>query len=271
MVDFLPPVAPLFVPASRPDRFHKADQSGADAIILDLEDAVAPADKERARDAVISHIADLKSSVIVRINAPGTPWHEGDLDALARLKNLAIMLPKAERPEEIMNAVLRINRNVPVIALIETAVGLARLPDLMSAENVVMVAFGSVDFSLDLGCAHERLALLNARSEIVWRSRAARRAAPLDGVTTDLSNPEITKDDARHAAALGFGGKLAIHPKQVEQIRQAYRPDEQTVAWARNIVAQTASGEAIQVNGEMVDRPVIERARLILSRATNDN
>ncbi|CUX48315.1 Citryl-CoA lyase [Agrobacterium deltaense Zutra 3/1] len=270
MVDFLPPVAPLFVPASRPDRFHKADQSGADAIIFDLEDAVAPADKENARDAVIAQISGLKSTVIVRINAPGTPWHEADLEALARLKDVAIMLPKAERPEEITNAVRRINRSVPVIALVETAAGLARLPDLLSAKNVVMAAFGSVDFSLDLGCAHERLALLAARSELVWRSRAARRAAPLDGVTTDLTNPEVIKDDARHAVALGFGGKLASHPKQVEQIRQAYRPDEQTVAWARNIVAKTASGEAIQVNGEMVDRPVIERARLILSRATSE-
>ncbi|CAN7599036.1 HpcH/HpaI aldolase/citrate lyase family protein [Pararhizobium sp. LjRoot238] len=267
MVDFRPPVAPLFVPASRPDRFHKADESGADAIILDLEDAVAPTDKERARDAVIGHLAGLKSPVIVRINASGTPWHEGDLEALTGLKDVTIMLPKAERPEEITNAVLRIGRSVPVIALIETAVGLARLPDLLSVENVVMAAFGSVDFSLDLGCAHERMALLNARSEIVWRSRAARRAAPLDGVTTDLSNPEMTKDDVRHAAALGFGGKLAIHPKQVEQIRQAYRPDEQTVTWACNIVSKTASGEAIQVNGEMVDRPVMARARLILSRA----
>ncbi|MEK1933608.1 MAG: CoA ester lyase [Pararhizobium sp.] len=267
MVDFLPPVAPLFVPASRPDRFHKADQSGADAIILDLEDAVAPADKEGARDAVVAHVAGLKSAVIVRINARGTPWHEADLDALAGLNDVTIMLSKAERPEEITNAVLRIGRRIPVIALVETAVGLARLPDLLSTDNVVMAAFGSVDFSLDLGCAHERLALLGARSEIVWRSRAARRAAPLDGVTTDLTNPEVIEDDARHAAALGFGGKLAIHPKQVEAIRQAYRPDERTVAWARNIVSKTASGEAIQVNGEMVDRPVIERARLILSRA----
>lgn len=267
MVDFLSPVAPLFVPASRPDRFHKADQSGASAIILDL----APADKDSAREAVVAHIAGLRSTVIIRINAPGTSSHEADLDALARLKDVVVMLPKAERPEEIKNVVRRISRNLPVIALVETAAGLAQLPDLLSVDNVVMAAFGSVDFSLDLGCAHDRLALLAARGEIIWRSRAARRAAPLDGVTTDLANPEVTKDDARHAAALGFGGKLAIHPKQVEQIRQAFRPDEKTVAWARNIVSKTASGEAIRVDGEMVDRPVIESARLILSRADIEN
>jgi citrate lyase subunit beta/citryl-CoA lyase len=271
MVDFRPPVAPLFVPASRPDRFHKADQSGADAIILDLEDAVAPADKERARDAIIAHIAGLKSTVIVRINAPDTPWHLADVDALSRFDGTTLMLPKVERPEDIAFVVRRIGRDPPVIALVETARGLARLSEILVMENVVMAAFGSVDFSLDLGCAHERLPLLTARSEIVWRSRAAGRLAPLDGVTTDLNDAGFLDADARHAVELGFGGKLAIHPKQARPILAAFQPNDEACAWARRILASAPTDEAVRIDGEMIDRPVIERARKILERVRSEH
>lgn len=161
----------------------------------------------------------------------------------------------------------RVARDVSIIALVESAVGLANLPAVLASSGVVAVAFGSVDFSLDLGCAHDRLTLLAARSEIVWRSRAASRAAPIDGVTTDLSNLDITEDDARHAMKMGFGGKMAIHPRQIEPIGNAFRPSENEIAWARDIVGAASSGEAIKVNGEMVDRPVIERARRMLRRA----
>ncbi|RUX77064.1 CoA ester lyase [Mesorhizobium sp. M7A.F.Ca.US.006.04.2.1] len=267
MVSFVTPVVPLFVPGSRPDRFAKADNSGADAVILDLEDAVAPGDKDRARDAVVGYAARLKSPVIVRINPVGTPWHEADIDAVRRFDGVSIMLSKAERAEDIADMARHITRNVSVIALVESAVGLANLPDILATPDVVAVAFGSVDFSLDLGCAHDRLTLLAARNELVWRSRAAGRAAPIDGVTTDLSSPEITEDDARHAMKMGFGGKMAIHPRQIEPIRVAFRPSDNEIIWARDIVGAASSGEAVQVNGEMVDRPVIERARRILRRA----
>jgi citrate lyase subunit beta/citryl-CoA lyase len=266
MVTFVPPVAPLFVPASRPDRFHKADASGADAVILDLEDAVAPADKDSARELLLTHAAELKSFIVVRINGAGTPWHEADLDAVARLEHTAVMLPKAELSDDIASAASRLGRNVPFIPLVETAAGLARLPEILSARNFVMAAFGSIDFAVDLGCSHDRLALLAARSELVWRSRAANRAAPLDGVTTDLQSSATTEDDARHASELGFGGKLAIHPNQIEPILDAFRPDARSIVWANEVLAATSSGKAVKVHGEMVDRPVIERARQILAR-----
>ncbi|MCA0050248.1 CoA ester lyase [Mesorhizobium sp. B283B1A] len=267
MVSFVTPVAPLFVPGSRPERFAKADGSGAEAVILDLEDAVAPGDKDRAREAIVAYAATLKSPVVVRINAAGTPWHEADIDAVRRLDGVSVMLPKAERSEDIADLVRHMARSVSVVALVESAVGLANLPDILATSGVVAVAFGSVDFSLDLGCAHDRLTLLTARNEIVWRSRAAGRAAPIDGVTTDLGSPEITEDDARHAMKMGFGGKMAIHPRQIEPIRVAFRPSDNEIFWARDIVGAASSGEAVQVNGEMVDRPVIERARRILRRA----
>lgn len=267
MVGFATPVAPLFVPGSRPERFAKADDSGADAVILDLEDAVSTQDKDRAREAVAANALPLKSPVIVRVNARGTPWHEADIEAIRRLDGVSVMLPKTERAEDIVAMTESIARGVDVIALIESAAGLANLGEILAAPGVVALAFGSLDFALDLGCAHDRLTLLAARSEIVWRSRAAGRAAPIDGVTTDLSNPEATEDDAHHATKLGFGGKMAIHPKQVEPIRRAFRPGQNEIDWARCIVAASADGQAVRLNGEMVDRPVVERARQILRRA----
>lgn len=269
MVSFVTPVVPLFVPGSRPDRFAKADGSGADAVILDLEDAVAPGDKDRARDAVLGHAAALGSPVIVRVNAADTPWHGADVDAVRRLDGVAVMLPKAGRPEDIAGMARRMGRDVAVIALIESAAGLANLPDILAAPGLVAVAFGSIDFSVDLGCAHDRLTLLAARSEIVWRSRAAGRAAPIDGITTDIGSPEAAEDDARHAMAMGFGGKMAVHPRQIRPIRTGFRPGEDEIAWARGIVGAVSSDEAVRVNGEMVDRPVIERARWILRRAAS--
>ncbi len=261
------PLAPLFVPGSRPERFAKADASGADAIILDLEDAVGPNDKDSAREAVAARADALASPVIVRVNAAGTPWHAADIDALRSLGAVSVMLPKAERPEDIANIARSFGRDVAVIALVESATGLANLTDILATPAVVGIAFGSLDFALDLGCAHDRLALLGARTEIVWRSRAANRAAPLDGITADLSSPEITEDDARHAVKMGFGGKMAIHPKQIEPIGRTFRPGEDEVSWARAIVEATFSSGAVRVNGEMVDRPVIERARQILRRS----
>lgn len=267
MVSFVTPVAPLFVPGSRPERFAKADGSGADTVILDLEDAVAPTDKDQAREAVVAHAAALKSRIVVRVNAIGTPWHAADIDAVRDLGYLSVMLPKAERPDDIAGMARRIGRDVAVVALVESAAGLANLPDILTASGVVAVAFGSIDFALDLGCAHDRTTLLPARSEIVWRSRAADRAPPIDGITADLGRPDVTEDDARHAAMMGFGGKMAIHPKQIEPIGRAFRPSEKEIAWAQEIVAAASNGGAVQVKGEMVDRPVTERARRILDRA----
>ena len=266
MVSFAAPVVSLFVPGSRPERFAKADESGTEAVILDLEDAVAPTNKDRAREAVIAHAGALRSPVIVRVNAVGTPWHEADINAVRRLGNASVMLPKAERPEDIAKLTSRVGRELHVVALVETAIGLAHLADILVAPGVVAVAFGSVDFALDVGCAHERPALLAARGEIVWRSRAANRAAPIDGVTTDLSSPDIVQDDAGHAFKLGFGGKMAIHPKQVEPIARAFRPSEKEIAWARGILDAAPTGEARLVKGEMIDRPLVERASLIMTR-----
>ncbi len=258
---------PLFVPGSRRDRFAKAAQSGADAVILDLEDAVAEADKEQARSVILDGVGEAGPTVIIRINRSGTPWHEGDCGLIRRLPDAAVMLPKAEAPEDISRLCAAVGRAVPVIPLIETAKGLDALPAIARAPAVVQLAIGTVDLALDLGCRHDRQSLLLARSEMVWRSRSAELPAPLDGVTTALDDPSIVENDAAHAAALGFGGKMAIHPRQTAAIRKAFHPSDEEVDWARRVLHQASSGEAVRVNGEMIDRPVIERARAILARA----
>jgi citrate lyase subunit beta/citryl-CoA lyase len=266
MVDVHPiAVAPLFVPGSRPDRFTKAAASGADAVIIDLEDAVTPADKEMARKAVLDHASGLQAPFIVRINARGTPWYDADTKAIRSLDIAAVMLPKAESAADFVDLSARLGHHTAIIALVETAAGLANLPGILQAPNVALVAFGSIDFALDLGCAHESHALLAARSEIVWRSRAAKCGPPLEGVTTDLNSPDVVKADASYAAALGFGGKMAIHPRQVDPIRRAFAPDKTIIAWAQRVMATAASGAARQVDGHMIDRPIIERARRILA------
>jgi citrate lyase subunit beta/citryl-CoA lyase len=244
----------LFVPADRPERFAKAAASGADAIIIDLEDAVAPAAKAHARAA----LAQLPTGVEiwVRINAAGTFWHEADVAALAGLPIAGAMLAKAENPAALQAI------GVPVIALIETARGIAAARKIASA--AVRLAFGSIDYAADLGMAHTREALASARAELVLASRLAGIAAPLDGVTATID--EGVEEDARHAAALGFAGKLCIHPRQITAARAGFAPSAADIAWAQRIIAAGAGG-AVAVDGAMVDAPVRLRAEQILARS----
>ncbi|MBY5377271.1 CoA ester lyase [Rhizobium leguminosarum] len=252
---------PLFVPGDRPERFEKAAASGADAVILDLEDAVAPERKALARRSLATGFTDLP--VIVRVNGLGTPWHAEDMDAASKLPLAAIIVPKAEG-----NAAFRelaSASSVPVLALVESALGLARARHVAVMPGVARLIFGSVDFCADLGCAHTRETLLSARSELVLASRLGNLAAPIDGVTTSIDDVEIITTDARHSSELGFGGKLAIHPRQITAIRSGFRPDPAEIVWANKVLA---SGEgATAVDGIMVDEPVRIRARSILARS----
>jgi citrate lyase subunit beta / citryl-CoA lyase len=205
--------------------------------------------------------------IIVRINALGTSWFDADVEMARALPIAAVMLPKAERANDLADLSRKLDRQLAVIALIETAVGLERLSEILDAPNILCVAFGSIDFALDIGCAHDRVALLGARAELVWRSRAARKPAPLDGLTSRIDSPLTAHRDAKHAASLGLGAKLAIHPAQIAPIRKAFQPQSSTVDWAERVLAASTSGEATRVDGEMVDGPVVEKAWRILNRA----
>lgn len=262
MVMYCPPRAPLFVPADRPDRFCKAALSGADAVILDLEDAVAPDAKDRARDALSCDFTDLP--VIVRVNPIDAPWHDADIAAMRSRPFAAVMLPKAEDPAAIqaMSAMLP---GMAVVALIESAIGLAAAGAIAGLPVVTQLAFGSIDFCADLGMDHRRDLLAPVRFQLVLASRIAGVAAPLDGVTAQLDDTALTLSDATEAHALGMGGKLCIHPRQVAQVHRAFLPSDAQIAWARRVL--DAGDGAVAVDGAMVDEPVRLRARTVLTSA----
>ncbi len=261
-----PCMAPLFVPADRPERYAKAAACGADAIIIDLEDAVEPTRKAAARDALGQNGAlPANVPVYVRLNGRATPWHAEDLAAVMQLAVTGIVLPKAESVADVM-AVADALAGREVVCLIETAAGLAAAREIAGAAGTRRLAFGSIDFCADLGLAHVREALLMARSELVLASRLGGLVAPLDGVTAALGDAGIVEDDARYAATLGFGGKLCIHPAQVGPVMRGFRPSDAEIAWAERVLAQGGEG-AEAVDGAMVDAPVRARARRIMAQA----
>ncbi|KJS10775.1 MAG: hypothetical protein VR78_13645, partial [Hoeflea sp. BRH_c9] len=176
----------LFVPADRPERYAGAVAAGADRVIIDLEDAVAPDRKNRARAMLCEELQLATATpVLLRINGIGTPWHVDDLIAASSLLDTGrlagIMLPKAEAASDIETLRLALGPAAMIIALVESAAGLARAGEIACAAD--RLAFGSIDFAADIGCDHSRDALLFARSRLVVAARVARRDAPIDGVT----------------------------------------------------------------------------------------
>jgi len=258
-------VAPIFVPADHPERYFKAASAGGDAIIIDLEDAVAPENKPAARSALCQPgVLPANVEIFVRVNALSTPWHQDDVMAASGLNITGLILPKAEHVSDITDLADRLDGR-QIIALIETAAGLAMVREIARAPAASRLAFGSIDFCADLGLAHTREALLTARSELVLASRLGGCLPPLDGVTTSLRDASLVEDDARHARALGFGGKLCIHPAQIAPVLQGFAPSENEIAWAERVLEVAEQGVGA-VEGTMVDAPVRTRARQILQR-----
>jgi citrate lyase subunit beta/citryl-CoA lyase len=254
---------PLFVPADRPERFAKAIAARPDAVLIDLEDAVARRLKVEARGSLVSalHADELGLAILLRINAEGDAEHDADLAVAADLPLAGIVLPKTERVETIKRVAAKTGKHV--IALVETARGLANVEAI--AENVVQIAFGSIDFAADLAMQHTQAALHYARARIVLASRLAGIAAPLDGVTTAVHDADIFACDCAHSLEMGFGGKLLIHPNQISLARRAFAPSEADVTWAHRVLTAEGAGAAL-IDGAMVDAPVFARARQVLAR-----
>jgi citrate lyase subunit beta/citryl-CoA lyase len=261
------PVTYLFVPGDRPDRFAKALASGADRIILDLEDAVRPEGKPAARQAVAAAEIDW-TRVAIRVNPASSPFWADDLRTVAATRAAALMVPKAERADDLAAASAAAGRAIEILPQIETAVGLDRIEALLAAPGVTRLAFGHLDFALDIGSSNAPEALGLARQMLVFRSRVAGRAAPVDSVTAELDEG-TTRRDAEAARALGFGGKLLIHPSQVAPVAEAFAPGADEIAWARRIVeaAERGARGAVALDGRMIDKPVEDAARRILARA----
>ncbi|PWE54974.1 CoA ester lyase [Metarhizobium album] len=254
----------LFVPADRPERFAKAVASGADAVIIDLEDAVPAHAKAGARDGLGLALGDTDraSPIFVRVNGAETAWHDGDVAVIAALPIDGVILPKAEAAADIAALRKRLPEPMPIIAIVESARGLSAVDEIAVAAD--RLAFGSIDFAADLGCAHNREALLFARSRIVLAARLAKAPTPIDGVTLAIGETTLIEDDMRYGASLGFGGKLLIHPRQIEPARKGLAPGAEDLAWALRIVASVEDGAARAVDGAMVDLPVLTRARQVV-------
>jgi citrate lyase subunit beta/citryl-CoA lyase len=266
----------LFVPADDPRKCERASASEAHAVVFDLEDAVAPTAKQLARAALASMLAAGRGPgplAIVRVNAPGTPDGERDLEALADLPREALdalMVPKAE-PASLERASAL---GIPLVALVETAAGVLRAEEIARATGVALLMLGPVDLAAELGCERSPTGeeLLLARSQLVLASAAAGIAAPIDGPCTDVADPGVLRAEALHARRLGFGGKACIHPRQLDEVHRIFSPTPEQVAWAERVTAAyeaaLAQGAGVAaVDGEMVDAPVAKRAQAILNRS----
>lgn len=257
----------LFVPGDRPERFDKACAAGADAVIVDLEDAVAPAQKQAARTAVAAWLSPAQP-VLLRINSVASEWFRDDLE-LCKLAGVAgIVLSKAEQVDELQHIAAACPGRA-LLPLIETAQGFQNALQLARAPCVQRLLFGTIDFQLDLGIEGDDDALLYFRSQLVLVSRLAGIQAPVDGVTTALDNPGQLQADTLRARRFGFGGKLCIHPAQVAAVNLHFSPSSEEQAWARRVLAaaEAAQGAAIALDGKMIDRPVILRAQRIAAQS----
>ncbi len=262
------PQSYLFVPGSRPERFERALESGAHAVIIDLEDAVEPAAKEAARDHIANWVSR-RHPVLVRINGRATPWFEQDAK-LGALDGVAgIVLPKAESAEDVTATIALARRRVSVYPLIESALGMWNAMAIAKAPFVKRLMFGTLDFIAEMGMPDDGEPLNHYRSQLALISRVAGIETPVDGVTPDIHDIERIGRDALNGKRLGFGGKLCIHPKQVEAVHSVVRPGEQELAWAARVAeaASLAGAGAITVDGKMIDRPVLLRAQRILALA----
>ena len=255
----------LFVPGDRPELASKAAASGADFVILDLEDAVAESAKAGARANLAAIVDELGASVAltVRTNSPGSAHFAADLAATSAVDLAALLVPKWTPAD-------RVETRHPVIAGIESVSAVLD----MSLVGLAGVYFGAEDYVRDLDgirtSSNEEV--LVARSLVAMRARAAAIPA-FDMVTTDFRDDDRVSNEARQARALGYSGKLCIHPRQVPLVRAGFAPTDVEIARAREIIAAfTASGgAAVALGGEMIDEVVARRAEALLSRAGLDN
>ncbi len=265
----------LFVPANRADRFAKSLATRAHAVIVDLEDAVPLSDKDAAREAIRRELApwlqQCPERIVVRVNACGTPYLDDDLRLANELGIRHLMLPKAESHAQLTSVVNALSFSPVLIPMIESAQGVDQVKAIASHPNTLRLSLGNIDlqFSLGLQCGPDELELLPVRHQMVLASRLHELAAPIDGVTVQIESDTQLQADILRAKRLGFQGKLCIHPKQVDAVIQGFQPTAQEIEHAQAVVAadQAANGGVVQLNGKMVDRPVVMLAKFVLQKA----
>ena len=263
----------LFVPGNRPERFEKAARSGADAIILDLEDSVPAGDKASAREAVAASWTQLLREgvpVVVRINAHGSAAGSDDLAAIAQLSGLgAVMVPKADSTEA-LGQVRDALRGAPLLLLIETAAGFDAVKSLAAAPGVLRLVVGHIDFLADTGmtCDEQESELIPLRFAVAMATRLHGLAPAIGGVTVQTGDERRLREDTLRARRFGFGAKLCIHPRQIAVVHDALAPSPAELDWARRVVEAdlAAEGAAVQLEGRMVDLPVVLQAKRLLAQ-----
>ncbi|MBE1494321.1 citrate lyase subunit beta/citryl-CoA lyase [Amycolatopsis lexingtonensis] len=268
-----PPLTLLYAPADRPDRVRKALESAADVVLVDLEDAVAPARKDEARENAVRLLASVARPVQVRVNHPSTPWHDADLAAVAGLPpSVGVRLPKVEAPAEVL-AVAAVLPGRDLHPLIESALGVERALEIATASpRVASIGLGEADLRSDLGVADDA-GLTWARSRVIVAARAARLAPPAMSAYPNVRDLDGLAASCRAGRALGFRGRTAIHPVQLETIRTAFLPTAQEVSRAREVIARVAGATAAGVgaialaDGTFLDVAMVEQARTVLSLA----
>lgn len=259
----------LFVPANRVERFEKALNTSADAVIIDLEDAVPAELKNSARENLKQWLTKHpEQHVMLRINARQTEWFVDDVK-LALIPNIdAIILPKAESITDL--AAITSIRPLDLFALIETPLGFANVRQIATAPYVRALMFGSIDFQLEMDMQDAGYyELLNFRNEIALASKLAGISPPVDGVTVDFMNEDLLRQETLQAKRLGFAGKLCIHPNQVDIVNQTFAPSSEEIAWANRVlqIVAESQNQAVSLDGKMIDLPVILRAKKIMLQA----
>ena len=264
----------LFVPGNRPERLEKAARSGADCVIVDLEDSVPAGEKAAARHAIAAAWQGLGAfgiPVIVRVNAEDTEDSHEDLRMARALVGLqGVMVPKAESSDSL----LRVGAALPgvrILPIVETAAGYTRVESIAATPGVVRLAVGHIDFMADTGitCGRDEAELDPLRFAVAVATRNARLAPAVDGVTVQTDDEQRLREDALRAKRFGSGGKLCIHPRQVAFVNEVFTPTSAEIAWARRVVEADAGsgGSAVRLDGRMVDKPIVLQAQRLLARA----
>ncbi len=267
----------LFVPATRPERYAKALASGADAVIIDLEDAVAAQDKNGARNQLASAFellgAPERARTVVRLNANGTPWIDDDLKLVADLVRQglrAVMLPKADSAHALRSVAQALGANCALLPLVESLAGLDAVDALAAAPQVLRLAFGHLDFQADIGmaCGADEVELVPVRLAIIFAARRAGLAISIDGVTVATRDAAQLQEDVARSQRFGFGAKMCIHPAQVALVNAAFSPSAAELDWAQRVLAavEAAGGGVVSLDGRMVDGPVVRLAQHTLAR-----
>ncbi|MCT2584818.1 HpcH/HpaI aldolase/citrate lyase family protein [Actinophytocola gossypii] len=253
----------LYVPGDRPDRFDKAVATGADLVILDLEDAVAPERKAFARDAVVAWLVDRAAECVVQVRV-----NAGDGDDLAALRGLAgfeVRLPKVEAPSEV-DEVAAVLPGVPVTALVESALGVERAARIAGHPAVTRLGLGESDLASELGTDADAV-LDHARVRLLYAARAAGLPPPMLSAYPAIADLAGLRADTERGRRLGWVGRVAVHPTQLPVIAEVFRPTEAERRWADQVLAAVGTGGVATLpNGEMVDPAMVGRARAILTR-----